>query len=42
MMNAPVPDLRGEQRAKPVPPEPKRLVADIDATFEQRIFNLPQ
>jgi hypothetical protein len=42
MMNAPLPDLLGEQRTKPVSPEPNRLVADIDATFEQQIFNLPQ
>ncbi len=42
MMNAPLPDLRGEQRTIPVLPEPNRLMADIDATFEQKIFNLPQ
>ncbi len=42
MMNASFPDLRGEHRTEPVPPEPDRLVADIDATFEQQIFDLPQ
>ncbi len=42
MMNAPFPDLRGEHRTEPVPPETHRFVADIDATFEQQIFNLPQ
>ncbi len=42
MMNAPLPDLRGEHRPKTVPPETYRLVADIDATFEQQILDLPQ
>ncbi len=41
-MNAPLPDLRRENRAEPVPPETYRLVADIDATFEKKIFDLPQ
>jgi hypothetical protein len=35
-------DLRGEQRAKSVPPEPHRFVADIDATFMQQILHIPQ
>ncbi len=42
MMNAPLPDLRGEHRAKPVPPETHGFVADINATLEQQIFDLPQ
>jgi hypothetical protein len=42
MMNAPLPDLRGEHRTEPVPPEPYRFVADIDASLEQQIFDLPQ
>ena len=42
MVDALFPDLRGEHRAEPVPPEPYRLVADIDATLEQPIFDLPQ
>ncbi len=42
MMNASFPDLRGQHRTEPVPPEPDRLVADINATFEQEIFDLPQ
>ncbi len=42
MMNASFPDLRGEHRTEAVPPAPDRLVADIDATFEQQIFDLPQ
>ncbi len=41
-MNAPLPDLRRKNRAEPVPPETYRLVADIDATFEKKIFDLPQ
>ena len=42
MMNALFPDLRGEHRTEPVPPVPDRLVADVDATFEKQIFDLPQ
>ena len=42
MMNTPLSDFRGEHRTKPVPPEPHCFVADIDAAFEQQIFNLPQ
>ena len=42
MMNAPLPDLCGEQWAKPVPPVPHRLVADIEATLEQEVLDLPQ
>ena len=42
MMNPPLPDLRSEHRAEPVPPETHRLVADIDATFEQHVLNLAQ
>ncbi len=42
MMNASFPDRPGEHRTEPVPPEPDRLVADIDATFEQQVFDLPQ
>ena len=30
------PDFRGEHRAKPVPPEAYRPVADVDATFMER------
>ncbi len=42
MMNAPLPDLRGQQWTEPVPPEPHRLMADIYAAFEQQILNLSQ
>jgi hypothetical protein len=27
-------DLAGEHRAEPVPPEPDRLMADVDAALE--------
>ena len=33
-------ELRGEQWAEPVPPEPNRLMADIDATLVQQIFDI--
>ena len=42
MMSASFPDLRGEQRTEPVPPEPYRLNADIDTALEQQVFDLPQ
>jgi hypothetical protein len=42
MMNAPLPDLRGEHRSEPIPPEPHRLMANIDTTLEQQIFYLSQ
>ena len=42
MMNAPLPDLSGEHRSEPVPPEPHRLVADIDTTLEQQVLDLAQ
>ena len=41
-MNAVFPDLGGKQRTKTVPPIPYCLVADVDAPFEQNIFNLAQ
>ncbi len=42
MMNAPLSDLRGEHWTEPVPPETHRLMANIDATLEEQIFDLPQ
>ncbi len=42
MINAPLPDLCGEHWPKPVSPQTHRLVADVDATFEQNVFNLAQ
>jgi len=41
-MNAAFPYLRGEHRTKPVPPEPHRLVADIDAALAKNILDLAQ
>jgi len=41
-MYAPLPDFRGKQGTEPVPPEPHGLVAEIDATLEQHIFDLPE
>jgi hypothetical protein len=37
-----LPNFRGEHRGKPVPPETHRLVANIDAALEKKIFDLPQ
>ena len=42
MMNTPLADLRNEHRTEAVPPEPHRLVADVDASLKQQIFDLPQ
>ena len=41
-LNAPFSDLGGKHRTETVPPEPHRLVADIDATLEQQILDLAQ
>jgi hypothetical protein len=35
-------NFRGEQRAKPVPPEPHCLVANVGSTFEQKVFDIPK
>ena len=40
--NALAPNFCGEHGAEPVPPEPQRLVADVDATFEQEVFDISQ
>ena len=42
MINAPLPDLCGKQRAKAVPPVAHRLVTDINAPFVEYIFDLSQ
>ena len=39
-MNAVFPDLGCKQGTKAVPPVPHRLVADVDALFEQNVFDL--
>ena len=41
-MNAPLSDLRREQWTEPVPPEPHRLVADLDAALVQQILDVAQ
>jgi hypothetical protein len=35
-------DLRGENGAKPVPPEPDRFMRDVDASLVQQVFDIPQ
>ena len=35
-------DLTGTHRSEPVPPEPHRLVADVDPAFMQRILDAAQ
>ncbi len=35
-------DLTGEHRSEPMSPEPHRLVADVDATLMQQIFDIPE
>jgi hypothetical protein len=42
MMNPPLSDLRGEYRTEPVPPEPHRLMTDVDAALMQKILDLAQ
>ena len=42
LMNVPLPDLRGEHRTEPGPPEPHGLVADVYAALEQEILDLPK
>ena len=41
-MNALLADLRREPRAEPVSPGANRFMADIDADFVEKIFDLPQ
>jgi hypothetical protein len=42
MMKASFSDLVSEHRTETVPPEPNRLVADVDAPLKEQIFDLPQ
>jgi hypothetical protein len=42
MMNPSLADRSSEHRAEPVPPETHRLVAHVDAAFEQQILDLAQ
>ncbi len=41
-MNAAFPKLSCKQGTKAIPPVPHRLVADVDATLEQNVFDLAQ
>jgi hypothetical protein len=40
--DTPLPDLGSKHRTEPVPPEPHRLMADIDAALEKQILDLAQ
>jgi len=42
VLDTPLPDLGSEHRTEPVPPEPHRLMADVDAALEQQILDLTQ
>jgi hypothetical protein len=35
-------DFTGEYRAEPVPPQPHRFMADVDAALEQQILDVAQ
>jgi len=35
-------DIRCEHRPKPVPPQSHRLMTNVDATFEEQVFNISQ
>ncbi len=41
-LDAAAPDLRGKDGAETVPPEPNRLMCDIDAPLVQQILDVPQ
>ena len=41
-MNAACPELGCKQGTKAVPPVPHRLITNVDATFEQNVFDLAQ
>lgn len=42
MANSPSADLSCEHRTKPVPPNPYRLVTDIDPALEQETLDLSE
>jgi hypothetical protein len=39
-VDPPPTDFRGEHRADPVPPEPHRFMADLDATLVEEVLNV--
>jgi len=41
-LNAVLPDLSSENRPEPVPPEPHRLVRDVDPAFVQQFLDVLQ
>jgi len=42
MIKALSPDRGPKHRTEAIPPEPHRLVADVDTSLEQNILDLPQ
>jgi len=42
MMNSSYAHLRGKHLAEPVPPEPHRLMTNVDATLGQQVLDLAQ
>jgi hypothetical protein len=40
LLDTPFTDFGGEYRTKPIPPEPNRFMADVDATFMQQVFDI--
>jgi hypothetical protein len=40
--NSALSDLCGEHWAEPVPPEPDGLVADVNATLMEQVFDVPK
>ena len=41
-MNSLLPDFGGEQQTEPVPPDPHRLMTNVDATLGQQALDLAQ
>jgi hypothetical protein len=42
VLDALLADFTGEYRAEPVPPQPHRFMADVDAALEQQILDVAQ
>lgn len=42
VLDSPHPDLGRERWTEPIPPEPHRLVADVDTALEQQVVYLSQ
>jgi hypothetical protein len=40
-LNAATTDLGSEDRPEPVPPEPHRLMGDVDAALVQQVLDVP-